>query len=139
MDLQILSNLRSSVRNALKNAYPATDIYTAEITSLVQEDDSNVVEFFTVYFSEGDEVEDGEDLDDETYRTDTYLTVGYFHEKAERDQSWLDAEAGTIREAVMALDDVFAGDIKRDGWQYLPSADGSVPGIQFKFAVNYSN
>jgi hypothetical protein len=139
MDLQIISNLRTSVRNALKEAYPTTDIYTAELTSLVQEDDSNVVEFFTVFFSEGGETEDDEHLDDELYKTDTYLTVGYFHEKAERDQGWLDSEAGTIREAVMALDDVFVGDIKRDGWQYLPSADGSVPGIQFKFAVNYSN
>lgn len=139
MDLQIISNLRTSVRDALEIEYPDTDIYTAEITSLIKDDDSNADKFLTVFFSEGDEVEEGEDLDDETYRTDTYLTVGYFYEKAERDQSLLDAEAGTIREAVMALDDVFAGDIKRDGWQYLPSADGSVPGIQFKFAVNYSN
>jgi hypothetical protein len=139
MDLQILSNLRSSVRAALIAAYPDTDVYTAEITSLVDEDDSNVVEFFTVFFSEGDETEDGEDLDNEFYKTNTYLTVGYFNEKAERDQGWLDSEAGTIREEVMALDDVFIGDIKRDGWQYLPSADGSVPGIQFKFSVSYSN
>lgn len=139
MDLQIISNLRTSVRDALKTEYPNTDIYTAEITSLIQDDDSNVAKFLTVFFSEGDEVEEGEDLDDETYRTDTYLTVGYFYEKAERDQSLLDSEAGTIREAVMALDDVFSGGIKRDGWQYLPSADGSTPGIQFKFLVSYSN
>lgn len=139
MDLQILSDLRTSVRNALKAAYPTTDIYTAEITSLIEDDDSNVAEFFTVFFSEGDEVEDGEDLDDETYLTNTVLTVGYFHDKADRDQGWLDGEAGAIREAVMALDDVFAGDIGRAGWQYSPSADGSVPGIYFKFSVSYSN
>jgi hypothetical protein len=139
MDLQILSNLRSSVRAALIAAYPDTNVYTAEITSLVEEDDSNVVEFFTVFFSEGDETEEGENLDSETYRTNTVLTVGYFHEKAEHDQSWLDAEAGTIREAVMALNDVFEGDINRAGWQYSPSADGSVPGIYFRFDFSFKN
>jgi hypothetical protein len=142
MDLAILSNLRTSVRNALAVQYPETEIYTAEITSLIQDDDSNVGEFITVFFSDADETQVDELLDDEHYNTSSTLTVGYFHERAATDQGWLDAEAGTIRRAVMAFDGVFngtKGDIDRAGWQYVPATEGATPGIYFRFSVSYSD
>lgn len=142
MDLGILSNLRLAVRDALAVQYPTTDIYTAEITSLIQDDDSNVSEFITVFFSDAEESQIDEMVDDEHYATSTTLTVGYFNERAMTDQSWLDSEAGTIRRAVMAFDSVFngrKGDIDRAGWQYVPAAEGATPGIYFRFSVSFSN
>lgn len=141
MDFQVLSNLREAVRGAVRAAYPEQPIYTAELTSIVDEEDCNVSEFFTVFFSEGDETQDGESLDSDTYRTDAQITVGYFNSAAAANQSWLDNEAGTIRNAVMNLNSIAAyqDNITRAGWQYIPPIDGAIAGIYFRFDFSFSN
>lgn len=141
MDLQILSNLREAVRGAIRAAYAEQPIYTAEITNITDEEGCNVSEFFTVFFSEADETQDGESLDSDTYRTDTQITVGYFNSAAETNQSWLDNEAGAIRNAVMNLNSVSAyqDNITRAGWQYVPPIDGATAGIYFRFDFSFSN
>ncbi len=137
MDLQILSDLRTAVRDALIDAYGGAPVYTAEITNLDNGDDDNIEEFLTVFLGDGEEDSAGEDLDGETYRSDAQLTVGYFNEEGRINQSILDAQAGTIRPQILELP--FNGDITRAGWQYIPPIDGATAGIYFRFNVSFSN
>lgn len=137
MDLQILSGLRTAVRDALLNAFADVPVFIAEITSLDDGDDGNISEFMTVFFGDGDEEQTGEDLDSETYRSDTQLTVGYFNEEGKIDQSVLDAQAAMIRPILLNLP--FAGDITRAGWQYVPPIEGATAGIYFRFNIRFSN
>jgi len=141
MKLQILADLRESVRGALKAEYPGVDIFTAEITSINNSEGETLDEFFTVFFSEGDETEEGESLDSDTYRTDTQITVGYFNKAAETNQSYLESEAESIREAVMSLNVIqkYFDKITRAGWQYIPPVDGAISGIYFRFGFSFSN
>lgn len=142
MDLQILSNLREAVRVAIKTQYPTKNIYTAEITSVVdQQTDTVLDEFFTVFFSEGEETQENQALDDVKYRTDTQITVGYFNKQGAINQSFLESEAKLIRNAVMALNEtpVYEGGITRDGWQYVPAGDGGISGIYCRFGFSFSN
>lgn len=142
MDLQILSNLREAVRVAIKTQYPAKDIFTAEITSVVDEQDGTVLdEFFTVFFSEGEETQELQAIDNLNYRTDTQITVGYFNKKGAENQSFLESEAKLIRKAVMALNEtpVYKDKITRDGWQYVPAGEGGISGIYCRFGFSFSN
>lgn len=141
MNLQILSNLRGSVQGALKNQYAQIPVYTAEITCINNEDGTTIKEFFTLFYTEGDETQDDEALDADTYRTETEFTVGYFNKSADTNQSFLDSEAQTIREAVMGLNVVAAykDKITRAGWQYIPAGDGGIAGIYFRFGFSFSN
>jgi hypothetical protein len=141
MNLQILSNLRAAVRGALINQYAKIPIYTAEITNINNGDDVVIGEFFTMFYTEGDETQDDEALDADTYRTETEFTVGYFNKSADVNQSFLDSEAQTIREAVMGLNSLAAykNKITRAGWQYIPAGDGAIAGIYFRFGFSFSN
>ena len=141
MNLQILSNLRGSVRGALINQYAQIPVYTAEITNIDDGNGGSLDEFFTMFYTEGDETQDDEALDADTYRTETEFTVGYFNKSADVNQSFLDSEAQTIREAVMGLNVVAAykDKITRAGWQYIPAGDGGIAGIYFRFGFSFSN
>ncbi|MCH2039906.1 MAG: hypothetical protein MK185_04690 [Saccharospirillaceae bacterium] len=139
MTLQPMINLRNAVKGALKAAYADRSVLTAELTSVVSDEDDgvNLSEFFTVFFEDWDENEEDGDLDSDQYEVTTRLTVGYFNEAGGNDQSVLDGEAGRIREVIMDLP--IDGDIKRDGGEFKPSQDGSTPGVYFFFDVKFSN
>ena len=137
MGLQILSDLRTAVCVALLAEFADVPVFIAEITSLSDDDDVNTSEFMTVFFGDGDEEQTGEDLDSETYRSDTQLTVGYFNEEGKIDQSVLDAQAAIIRPILLSLP--FTGDITRAGWQYVPPIEGATAGIYFRFNIRFSN
>lgn len=137
MSLQILSDLRTAVRDRLRASYVDVPVYIAEITNLETDDEDNISEFMTVFFGDGDEDQTGEDLDGETYRSDSQLTVGYFNEEGRIDQSLLDAQAAIIRPLI--LDQSFDGDITRAGWQYVPPIEGATAGIYFRFNISFSN
>ncbi len=141
MDLQILGNLRTAVRGAIKASYSETPVYTAEITSIVEDDGTNLPEFFTVFFAEGEESQERVAIDSDDYNTDTQIVVGYFNKKGETDQSFLESEAGTVREAVMNLNNLAAykDKITRAGWQHIPPIDGAVAGIYFRFDFSFKN
>ena len=138
MDLQIISDLRAAVRAKLLESYSATPVYMAELTNInTGDDDENIDEFFTVFLGDGEEDQDGEDVDGSTYLSETQLTVGYFNDEGRGDQSVLDATASTVRALILELE--FAGDITRAGWKYIPPIDGATAGINFHFNVSFSN
>ncbi len=139
MNLQPVINMRNGLKTLLGNQYFDVPVYTAEITSLVNDEGVNASEFITVFFTAGDETQQGESLDDEDYLTRASLTVGYFNEAGATDQSFLDAEADTIRTLVMDYPVGSKGEILRDGWEYVPAIDGATSGIYFRFTVEYSN
>lgn len=139
MDLQILSDLRNSVRAAISARYKEVPVYTAELTNITADDGTNLSEFFTVFFSEGDEDRENVAMDSDAYETETRITVGYFNKHGEGNQSWLESEAGTIRQTVMDLNSGYNDKIQRAGWQYVPPLDGAVAGIYFHFAFSFKN
>lgn len=137
MNLETVINLRDTLKTRLQNQYSGVPVYTAEVTALMDATGVNVSEFITVFFTAGDETQDGEFIDGEQYKTSCALTVGYFNEAGSTDQSYLDSEAETIRTTV--TETPFNGDILRNGWEYQPGVEGSTPGIYFRFNVEYSN
>ncbi len=139
MDLQVLSNLRASARGAIMAQYADKPVYTAEITNIADDEGNNVTEFFTVFFSEGEESQNDVAMDSDDYETETQITVGYFNIKGAINQSWLESEAGDIRQAVMNLNLLYGNKIKRGGWQYVPPIDGAIAGIYFHFGFSYKN
>ncbi len=134
MDLSPVSHLRAALAIALADVV-AAPVYNDEITSVARSDGTNVPKFFTVFFSGAEETEIGEHLDSGTYKTRALLTIGCHWMGA--DQAVLDGVGGAVRDAVMNV--AFSGDIKRDGWDYVPGTDGATPGIQLRFVVEYSN
>lgn len=137
MNLQHVTALRAQVRSILESHYPGIDVYTAELTSIVGDDDVNVDEFMTVFLGDGEETQEDQNLDDETYRSVTQLTIGYFNDSAKLNQSILDDQAGVVRNIIMSLD--FDGDITRAGWNYVAPVEGATAGIYFRFDVSFSN
>ncbi|MEY8247308.1 MAG: hypothetical protein RPT11_02905 [Bermanella sp.] len=137
MDLQILSDLRVSVRAALVQALPDVPLFSAELNSIDDGEGGNLEEFMTLFFADGDEDRSEQDLDGDSYRAQTLLTLGYFNEQARMDQALLDAQAAVLRPLLLAVP--FAGYITRAGWQYVSPLDGATAGIYFRFDVTFSH